>query len=229
MQMLSKFASTTKQATLAAVLCLGFAVHAEALPITGGGNDQYNAAVQFPTAGLADPANFSGAGTVGWSFSLSSNQVVGYLGLYNTDLNANTTVGIWNSAGTLLTSGVFDLNLTNVNLNDLPASNFLWLPISTLTLGPGTYTIGAYSNADHFGVYGVAPTTLPGVTIVKSSLLSFSGALDKPTQDFSGVYANGFFGPNFAATAPIPVPAAFWLLGSGLMGLFGISKRKRTA
>jgi len=223
MQMLSKFASTTKQTALAAVLCLGLAVHAEALPLGT------NAAIQFSTAGLADPAAFPGAGTVGWSFSLSSDQIVGYLGLYNTDFNANTTVGIWNSAGTLLTSGVFDTNLTNVDLSDLPNSNFLWLPISPVTLGTGSYTIGAYSSADHFGVYGVAPTTLPGMTIVKSSLLSFSNTLDKPTGDFSGAYANGFFGPNFAATAPIPVPTAFWLLGSGLMGLFGISKRKRTA
>ncbi len=224
MQMLSKFASTTKQATLAAVLCLGLAAHAGAAPVNT------TAAVAFPTAGLADPANFTGAGTVGWSFSLAGSQTVSYLGLYNTDFNANTTVGIWNSAGTLLTSGVFDTNLTNVNLDDLGNSGFLWLPISQVTLGAGTYTIGAYSSADHFGVYGVAnPTTITGLTIVKSSLLSFNSALDKPTSDFSGVYAQGFFGPNFAAAAPIPVPAAFWLMGSGLMGLFGISKRKRTA
>lgn len=28
---------------------------------------------------------------------------------------------------------------------------------------------------------------------------------------------------------PVPVPAAFWLFGSGLLGLIGISRRKKTA
>jgi len=28
------------------------------------------------------------------------------------------------------------------------------------------------------------------------------------------------------STAPVPVPAAIWLMGSGLMGLFGFSRKK---
>ena len=32
---------------------------------------------------------------------------------------------------------------------------------------------------------------------------------------------------NLAAVSPVPVPAAVWLFGSGLIGLFGIAKRKR--
>jgi hypothetical protein len=32
-----------------------------------------------------------------------------------------------------------------------------------------------------------------------------------------------------AATAPVPLPAAIWLLGSGLLGLFGIGRRKAIA
>ncbi len=160
-----------------------------------------NAAVSFPTAGLADPAAFTGAGTVGWSFSLDSSKTLSYLGLYNTDFNADTTVGIWNSSGSLLASSVFDANLTGVDLNDLLNSNFLWLPVSSLTLGAGQYTIGAFSSADHFGVYGVTPTTTSGLHIVNSALLSFASTLDKPTSDFSSVYANGFFGPNLRFTA----------------------------
>jgi len=31
--------------------------------------------------------------------------------------------------------------------------------------------------------------------------------------------------PDFVAT--VPIPAAFWLLGSGLMGLFGLARRKK--
>ena len=228
MQMFSKFASTTKQATLAAVLCLGLATHAGATP-TG------VAAVSFPSTGLADPAAFPGAGTIGWSFSLAGSQTLTYLGLYNTDLNQPTTVGLWNSSGTLLSSATFDVSNPLVDQDDIANSGFLWLQVSSLNLGAGQYTIGAFAPADpnlgsRFGVYGVTASNVSGLNIVKSSLVSFASSIDKPTNDFSGVYASGFFGPNlrFADSAPIPVPAAFWLLGSGLVGLFGISKRKRT-
>src|SRR6266404_4418493 len=37
----------------------------------------------------------------------------------------------------------------------------------------------------------------------------------------------GFTGNN--TTAPVPLPAAVWLLGSGLMGLVGVSRRRKAA
>lgn len=38
------------------------------------------------------------------------------------------------------------------------------------------------------------------------------------------------FSPEFAGTATVvPVPAAVWLFGSGLLGLVGIARRKKTA
>lgn len=33
---------------------------------------------------------------------------------------------------------------------------------------------------------------------------------------------------NFGTASPVPVPAAVWLFGSGLLGLFGFSKKKRS-
>ena len=159
-----------------------------------------NAAASFPVS-TGTSIVFANASTIGWSFSLDSSKTLSYLGLYNTDLNADTTVGIWNSSGSLLVSSVFDTSLTGVELNDLPNSNFIWLPVSSLTLGAGQYTIGAFSSADHFGVYGVTPTTTSGLHIVNSSLLNFANTFGKPANDFSGVYANGFFGPNLRFAA----------------------------
>jgi hypothetical protein len=56
--------------------------------------------------------------------------------------------------------------------------------------------------------------------------------------DGTGSIADAFstFGMNFnttqlvpAAVVPVPVPAAVWLFGSGLLGLIGISRRMKTA
>jgi hypothetical protein len=41
----------------------------------------------------------------------------------------------------------------------------------------------------------------------------------------SGNFSNNFTDNNIAA--PVPVPAAIWLFGSGLMGLLGISRRRK--
>ena len=153
------------------------------------------AAVSF-SAPAAAPAQFSGAGTVGYTFSLDDARTLTSLGLYNTDLNANTVVSIWNSSGSMVTSGMFDTNLSGLDLGDLNNSGFLWLKMPSISLQPGLYTIGAFTSADHFGIYGVTSTPLNGVHVVNSSLLSFAAASDKPTVDFSGLYPNGFFGPN---------------------------------
>ncbi len=39
----------------------------------------------------------------------------------------------------------------------------------------------------------------------------------------AGIYASGIAGPN--VETPVPVPATAWLLGSALMGLFGVRRR----
>ncbi len=157
-----------------------------------------HAAVAFPVAGLAGPANFNGAGTIGWSFTLDASKTLTHLGLYNTDLNADTTVGIWNSAGTFVKSATFDIGFTGVDLEDVGSSGFLWLPVSNLSLSAGNYTIGAFSSADHFGVYtgSVIPTVVTDFHILKSSLSEANASPIRPATDFSGIYPHGFFGPN---------------------------------
>jgi hypothetical protein len=47
---------------------------------------------------------------------------------------------------------------------------------------------------------------------------------------------NSFFGPNTPQTwakwtevSPVPVPAAIWLFGTGILGLIGFSKRRKSA
>ncbi len=215
-------ASKTKQAALAGLI-LSFSLATSANALTAA----FDPAVTFaPPAG--DPASLTDAGTVGWSFSLSTSRELIRLGLYNSDFSASTTVAIWNnSSSTPIAQSTFTTALTGVDMSDLGTSNFLWMTVTPLTLAAGEYTIGAFSSTDHFGAYGVTPTTTAGLSIVSPSLLSFAGSLEKPTTDFSVVYPNGFYGPNLAFT-PVPLPAGFWLLGSGLLGLMGF-KRVKTA
>jgi len=41
--------------------------------------------------------------------------------------------------------------------------------------------------------------------------------------------SGGFTTEAFVSVAPVPVPAAMWLFGSGLLGLVGIARRKKAA
>ncbi len=159
-----------------------------------------HAAVAFPNSGLAAPANIPGPSTIGWSFTLDASKTLTHLGLYGKDIdfNADTIVGVWNSSGTFVKSATFDTGFTGVDLDDLGSSGFLWLPVSNLTLSAGNYTIGAFSSADHFGVYtgSVIPAVAAEFHILKSSLYGDNGSPIRPAIDFSGTYPRGFFGPN---------------------------------
>jgi hypothetical protein len=44
-----------------------------------------------------------------------------------------------------------------------------------------------------------------------------------------GLYAGFNFNINTNMLAPVPVPAAIWLFGSGLLGLIGVARRKARA
>jgi len=164
-------------------------------------------AVSF-TAPTTDPSSFPGSGAVGWSFTVDENKNVSYLGLYNTELNGDTTVGVWNSSGQLVTSKVF--TVSGISTAELDASGFFWLPI-TQALAPGQYTMGAFSTADHLGVYGAAPITTYGLKLNTMSVYGSDAVLAKPTDSISDVYPNGFFGPNlrFSSQKIISTNGAF--------------------
>ena len=52
--------------------------------------------------------------------------------------------------------------------------------------------------------------------------------IDGPFGDATGGGAG--YNANFNFTAPaVPVPAAVWLFGSGLLGLVGVARRRKAA
>jgi len=46
---------------------------------------------------------------------------------------------------------------------------------------------------------------------------------------FGSLVGSAFGDFTFAAASPVPVPAAVWLFGSGMLGLIGIARRKKAA
>ena len=116
----------------------------------------------------------------------------------------------------------------------------------TLTMNVGTGQLGAHmlfdwggnANIDVAvvwnanGVFGnnAAQQTLTGTAVwnavsVDGNGDGIPGILMPVGGPFAGFHAN--FNLNGITPAPVPIPAAAWLFGSGLIGLVGVSRRRR--
>lgn len=94
----------------------------------------------------------------------------------------------------------------------------------------GTFTIGGLLSGSFTNLAVSAPATIFGIT---SS--SFGGDLFYTGGSLAGSLTTGriegtFNGDNLkakvGAVSVVPVPAAVWLFGSGLLGLVGVARRK---
>ena len=86
--------------------------------------------------------------------------------------------------------------------------------VSTLTDEFGNYSLqGAFSSPDGYFVTAITPSGFVNTTL---SSIFFDGTT-------TGIIDNADFG----FQAAVPVPAAVWLFGSGLLGLISVARRKR--
>lgn len=72
-------------------------------------------------------------------------------------------------------------------------------------------------------------TSGPGSLIYAATAANGAGAQAVFTQPYDVSFTSSGLTFTAASTAPVPVPAAVWLLGSGLLGLAGVARRKTTA
>lgn len=175
----------------------------------------------------------NGPFTLGWSFS------VGRTALSVTDLlvfdssgdglGEAHAVGIWDSLGNLVVSGVVGSGTTNPLVVGVGAG---WRDVAvapTLLAAGQVYTIGAVwlDGVDPmlFDSDGINNFTTQGITFLSNNYIS-GGSLANPTSSNSS--APAFFGPTFEATAAnaTPEPGSLMLFGGGLAAL-GFAKLRR--
>jgi hypothetical protein len=184
-------------------------------------------AVTFDTTTGLELGN--GPFTLGFEFQVNAPINVTQLGAFDDSqdgLNENHDVGIWNSVGVLQVSATVAAGTVDPLTNQ-----FRYVSVAPVTLGAGTYYIGALwvDGAD----YNTFPdgansgfATAPQITFVSDSYVA-GGALADPTNLLAGGPA--YFGPNFqfVASSAVPLPASVSVGLSMLAGfgvLFGLRK-----
>lgn len=197
-----------KKTALATALVMGMGISAaQAAPVAWtGAFNMYN-----PGGGVVD-ANDAGAGTSAYVTGVIDT-AAGTFSLASTDtffaLNWST------SGGTLFGPGTYTVSTVD--------------PLPGVSGGTYTFTVGAgqmggqidFAWGGTTGIDVVMVWNVVGNTYTSSDWdtngTPGAGMIDGPFPGFSA---------NFNMTA-VPVPAAVWLFGSGLLGLVGVARRKK--
>jgi hypothetical protein len=117
---------------------------------------------------------------------------------------------------------IANLNLSTADQTGLPAgvtgtSNGIFgTPSSTYSSQVGLYGADLHENSN----IGATPVKLYGVTTTGGSNSSKAGVYNLGSVSFDGTNLT------FTGNVATPLPAAAWLLGSGLLGLLGIGRRR---
>ncbi len=166
---------------------------------------------------------FSGhlsAATITWS---SSTTNVNVNDVFTIDITGTNFLSNVDGGGVNFSYDASVLNVVSISINESVWD--LGAGISTGIIDNITGTVGGISvNAwsDVIGNFSVA-------TITFQAISSGSSDLSLSEWGFNPWASNGnIINPDFvnATVQVVPVPAAIWLFGSGLIGLLGLSKRK---
>lgn len=164
--------------------------------------------------------------------------------------DSTTTVGDIDFSVAVLSSAftVTDPVTQNFGMQNFSFNYNNSLAVSTgniVNIDPSTWTISQDANAG--GGFGKFDFQLSGLGSSRTELLSFSinGVSGDTVNDYALGYTgnpssgeffaahiagfdetNGVTSAQFAGSTPVPVPAAIWLFGSGLLGLIGVVRRR---
>jgi hypothetical protein len=166
--------------------------------------------------------------TLGWKFSVNESVSIHALGVYDSGqdgLAGPAQVGLW------LASSSAPLVQTTVAAGTDAALDgyFRFAPVASTALTPGIdYIVGSYlSDGLATSLFGGNGLVDPRVTVIDARYSPFgSAAFMFPSETDPGTEGAAFLGGNFQLT-PVPLPAAVWLFGSGLIGLGSLVACKR--
>lgn len=173
-------------------------------------------------------------GLAGWSFTANRDLYVTALGIYDHDADRNDegihTISLWKADGTLVASESF--YEPKGPHTDVLVNGKYHMIATTATLYAGqTYVIAAT-----MGTMGDPFAFFPDSAAAAAHNLTFNPYLTYNNAVYShslgtmpGLDPLSLFG-NFGANVdvvPAPLPAAGWLLGSGLLGLMGIRRNRK--
>jgi hypothetical protein len=194
-------ASMSDGGNLSKLLALDTGTNTLVWSIQGGGQLSAND-YELADAGAAQFVTTAANNNTGQMGARPSGSLDTWAGITNTTLALNKNSGNASSVfGTAAASaGIFDTTGTAANPSN-------WYLSGGAT---GVSGLGAYN------LYGITGTTTGPVAL---SLLGTA------TLSASGVT----FGAASSGGTTVPLPAAIWLLGSGLLGLAGVGRRKAVA
>ena len=163
------------------------------------------------TAGLS-----GSAGTEAAAVTSTSTPVTAYNGLSGLIANVQSEIANWNSDTTAVNQG-FVTDTTGTSPESVQGGGAL----HSGQLISGQQFGGSVGSS--LGFYNLTTTTLHKET--NSPYANANG------NGFWFLSTSGDLTYNIASagTAPVPLPAAVWLLGSGLLGMAGIGRRRRNA
>ena len=187
--------------------------------------------------------NSANSQVAGWDFTVDSALTINALGIFDDGgdgliasrhgLALSHTIKIYDIAGPLITSAFI-----NAGTDDPLIEKTRWVQIPDVVLQPGvTYTIMAddmcvQNNNGGDGCETDFISYASGINLIEGYGYFNGEPLDLSARSSGNrfIVPNGFLGPNFAYLdefSVVPVPAAMWLFGSGLIGLIGVARRKK--
>jgi hypothetical protein len=196
--------TNTSDAALSALFAADNTVAGDSIiyAVMGGYETKLASNGNFKTSGVA---NFATTGTLAAVQNTNTTNLVAWDSLKGTIGTLNTNINTYNTAHSISGNSAEAASAANAGIWDQGNTGGVigWFgngPLTALTQGSGAQTL--------YGVTGVGTTTTP---VGYSSL----GTVN--------LTAGGL---QIVGTSAVPLPAAVWLLGSGLIGLAGIGRRK---